>query len=272
MKIGSFIIIILVVGATLVFALEGRVQDPPLPEKLDQAIQEVIHQREYQWRMPREVVDEEEQGLLFEFLDGLAKTAKRFWKPIAKIWDKITEWLRRALSSLGPPGSNREWTAGELNLLIIILIALLVLLVLFFLWRHRKSRRTVETIHAEAILPLPDIADENLVADQLPEEGWQKLAQDLLARGELRLALRAMFMATLAHLAQAHLITVARFKSNRDYLQELKRRAYDQNAMQQAFDDNVFAVDSVWYGMYPVTDDLLKRFIENVDIVKKAAA
>ena len=157
-------------------------------------------------------------------------------------------------------------------MMIIILIVLLALIVLFFLWRHRKRMREAEVIQSEAILPLPDIADENLVADQLPEEGWQRMAQDLLTRGELRLALRAMFMATLAYLAQSQLITVAKFKSNREYWQELKRRAYDRKAMQDAFYKNVSSVDRVWYGKHPVTDDLLKEFMENVETVKRMAA
>jgi hypothetical protein len=240
-------------------------------EKLDGAIEDVIHQREYQWRMPREVVDEEEQGLLFNFLEGMADTIKSAWRPIVRLWNRIMEWLRRQLSSLGPNGPGREWTAGELNLTILILVVVAALLVLFFVWRHRKRKRKLQPVQAEAIAPSPDLSDENTTADQLPEEGWQKLAHDLLARGELRLAIRALFMATLAHLAQAQLITVARFKSNREYLQELKRRAHDRKAMQDAFYENVSDVDRVWYGMYPVSDVILDRFLANVEIVKRAA-
>ena len=264
------IILVLIV---LLIAFQSAAADSAVDaDKLDVAIQEVIQQREYQWRMPREVVDEEEQGLLFDFLEGMANTFKRAWRPVARVWNKITEWLRRLLSPPGANGAGREWSAGELNLLIVILIVLAALLLLFFIWRHRKSKRGTEPMQAEAIVPSPDLSDENIVADQLPEEGWQKLAQDLLARGELRLALRALFMATLAHLAQAQLITVARFKSNREYLQELKRRAYDRKGMQDAFHQNVSDVDSVWYGMDPVTDELLNRFLANVEIVKRAAA
>lgn len=241
-------------------------------DKLDVAIQEVIQQREYQWRMPREVVDEEEQGLLFDFLEGMANTFKRAWRPVARVWSKITEWLRKQLSPSGANGPGREWSAGELNLVIVILIVLAALLVLFFIWRHRKNRRAIEPVQAEAMIASPDLTDEEIVADQLPEEGWQKLAQDLLARKELRLALRALFMATLAHLSEAQLITVARFKSNREYLQELKRRAYDRKGVQDAFNQNVSDVDRVWYGMYPVTEELLNRFLANVDIVKRTAA
>jgi hypothetical protein len=240
-------------------------------EELDNAIQEVIRQREYQWRLPREVVDDDQQNLLIDLFEALNKAAKRVWKPIAEVWSKVNRWLRRQMSSLGPRGSGREWTAGEMNVLIVTLVTLLVLVILFFAWRHRKSRRQADIIAAEAIHPVPDLADENVIADQLPEEGWQKLAQDLLSRGELRLALRALFMASLAHLAKARLITIARFKSNREYLQELERRGYDRTEIQKAFNENVNAIDCVWYGMYPVTDDLLERFRYNVEFVTREA-
>jgi len=53
---------------------------------------------------------------------------------------------------------------------------------------------------SEAIFPVPDLADENIRADQLPEDGWTKLARELLERGEFRLAMRAFYLASLAHL------------------------------------------------------------------------
>ena len=84
------------------------------------------------------------------------------------------------------------------------------------------SRATA--VASEPILPAPDIADENVRADQLPEDGWTKLARELLERGEFRLAMRAFYLASLSHLAARNLISIARFKSNRDYERELRRR------------------------------------------------
>jgi hypothetical protein len=240
-------------------------------QKIDAAIQEVIQQREYQWRLPREVVDEDEQGLLFEFFEGVMNTAKRMWKPIVELWNKINTWLRRQLSSLGPQGSGREWTAGEMNLLIVTLVVILALLIVFFIWRNRKSKISTASIAAEPVQSVPDLNNEDVVADQLPEEGWQRLAQDLLSRGELRLALRAMFMATLAHLARTRFITIARFKSNQDYQREFRRRVTERPELQNAFGETVRTIDSVWYGMYPVTNEVLQRFKENADFVIRDA-
>jgi Domain of unknown function (DUF4129) len=242
--------------------------------KLDKAIQDVISKREYQWRMPREPVNEKQQGLLFEFFDGLVKFTKRLWRPIANLYQKFKDWLRKQLSSLGPrSGSYKEWSKGELNRLIAVLIVLLSFVILFFVWRNWKRKKALaEIIHAEPVIPVPDLADENVVADQLPEDRWQRLAEDLISRGELRLALRAYFMATLAFLAQTHWITIAKFKSNREYWHELRRRAFDRQRMHEAFYQSVAAMDRAWYGMYPVTQESLRHFLENVETVKRAAA
>jgi hypothetical protein len=55
---------------------------------------------------------------------------------------------------------------------------------------------------------------------------WTRLGREFRQRGELRLALRAFYLASLSHLAAKGLVTVARFKSNRDYERELRRRGH----------------------------------------------
>ena len=77
-------------------------------------------------------------------------------------------------------------------------------------------------------MAVPDLNEESVTADQLPEDGWLQLARELMERGELRLALRASYLAGLAHLGHRELIHLARHKSNRDYDRELHRRARAQ--------------------------------------------
>ena len=74
--------------------------------------------------------------------------------------------------------------------------------------------------------PPVDLADENTGADRLPEDGWIALALELIARGDFRLAMRAYYFASLAHLAARQLIGLGRYKSNRDYEMELRRRSH----------------------------------------------
>ena len=79
---------------------------------------------------------------------------------------------------------------------------------------HRRCRsRSPCSSPAAGAIPAPDVAapsrrrrarsdEENVTADQLPEDGWLQLARELIERGELRLALRASYLAGLAHLGQ----------------------------------------------------------------------
>ena len=104
--------------------------------------------------------------------------------------------------------------------------------------------------------------------EQLPEDGWTRMARELLEKGELRLALRAFYLASLAHLAGRNLITLAKFKSNRDYERELQRRAHAFAALLAVFGENVALFDRVWYGLHDVNAELVQHFAANVDQLK----
>jgi uncharacterized membrane protein len=240
------------------------------PAGLDRAIEDVIQQRKYTWRIPRERVakpDEADRGVIARFLDNLVMT--------------LRQWARAALEWLGEclrkPFMRQRTTAGGsgygwitlLQLLLYAAVAVAVIALGFLLFRILQNRRRASTaIQSEAIQPAPDLADENLGADHLPEDGWTKLARELLERGELRLALRAFYLASLAHLAKRNLISLARFKSNRDYERELQRRGHAFGNLLAVFGENVLVFDRIWYGMHEVTMDLVQQFAANVERIK----
>lgn len=85
-----------------------------------------------------------------------------------------------------------------------------------------------------------------------------RLGQDLLQRGELRLAFGAFYLASLAHLAERQLITLAKFKSNLNYQRELQRRAHALAMITELFARNVAAFERSWYGPHEVTAELLQ--------------
>jgi hypothetical protein len=130
--------------------------------------------------------------------------------------------------------------------------------------------RTAE-VHAEPVLQAPDLEDENIAADQLPEDSWLQLARELMSKGELRLALRALYLASLAHLAGRQFLTIAKFKSNFDYLRELQRRGHVLPDLIRLFGENVTVFDRVWYGLHEVDSSLLDHFSNNVDQIRRAA-
>lgn len=274
----------LLLSLTLASAMTVRAADPtamPMPAaaprqvsptELNRAIDEVIQQRKYTWRMPREKLTEEpasEEGLISRFVKSIGRMIRTAVR-------NTLEWLGNLLRKLfgnrtwspSSPNSSFDWIRLSQVLLYVLLAAVLsvVVILLHRMWQNR--RRQPQILQTEAIQPVPDLTDENLGADQLPEDGWTKLARELLARGEFRLALRAFYLASLAHLAERNLISLARFKSNHDYELELSRRAHSFPDLRQVFGDNVGAFDRVWYGTHEASNELVAQFANNVERLK----
>jgi hypothetical protein len=136
------------------------------------------------------------------------------------------------------------------------------------IFRARRRRRRSELVLAEPVAARPDLTDENVAADQLPEDGWLNMAREMMEQGNLLLALRALYLASLAHLAAREMITIAIFKSNREYESELRRRARALPEVQNAFSQNVAAFDRAWYGLHEVTRDALQEFETNLGRIR----
>ncbi len=157
----------------------------------------------------------------------------------------------------------------SLQLLLYALVAGVVIALGIFIYRVWRGRLPkAGPLASEAIQPAPDLADESIGAHQLPEDAWTRLARELLERGELRLALRAFYLASLAHLAGRNLITLAQFKSNRDYECELRRRGHSFPELLAVFGDNVSVFDRIWYGLHEVNGRLVNQFADNVERIR----
>jgi hypothetical protein len=244
------------------------------PEQLDRAISEVLQERKYTWRMPRERVVEPEpaqKGIIGRFVERALETVKNWGTKFAGWLGRILRKLFGPQRQVTPAPSGFAWM-NWLYLLIYALVAA-ALVGVFLLARNMiRSRRIREApVAAEPIQPAVNVADENIAPDQLPEDGWTQLAQELLSRGELRLALRAFYLASLAQLAARNLITIARFKSNRDYERELVRRGHSWPDLLARFSHNVCTIDRIWYGMHPVDRGLVESFVANVNAMRSTA-
>lgn len=256
-------------------ALAAENSPPPAeaiqPQKLDRAINDVIQQRKYTWRMPREKQPEaaaKAPGFFARFFERVGNLLRDVLRAgfdwLEKVMQKIFGRLR-----LPPPGSpDYRWVMTK-QMLLYGLLAVVISAVAFLLLRFWKiRRRQTEIVAAQVVPSVPDLTDEHVAADQLPEDGWSQLARELLAGGEFRLALRAYYLASLAHLAERNLISLARFKSNRDYERELQRRAHAFPHLVGLFGENVSAFDRVWYGRHEATGELVDQFAAKVERIK----
>ena len=240
-------------------------------QELNRSIDDVLSRREYAWRAPREVKELPKSQSWFgqwrsEFDDWIKQVGNQFGGMVRKVFRKIGEWFSGKDS-----GSSSSWDflswLGSVRFVFYALLAVAVVLLVVLLARGIRRRRAA-IVTAEAIAPQPDLTREDVTADQLPEDGWMQMARELMDRGELRLALRAAYLAGLAHLGQRELIRLARHKSNRDYDHELRRRARGNDPLLSAFDDNLNAFERSWYGEHAVTRESLGSFTENLERIR----
>ena len=138
------------------------------------------------------------------------------------------------------------------TVLLILLVLLLTMLAYIFvrIWQRRRPGPVAASPAVSS--PTPDLTDESIKADDLSANRWLDVAGEFAEKGDLRLAMRALYLGTLAHLADRDIITIELYKSNREYEHELRRRAHEQNELQSLFSSSLNFFERVWYGMYRV--------------------
>ena len=233
----------------------------PRAAELDRSIDEVLRRPEYTWRAPRPKPEAKEES-------SLQKRTREWLKATS---GSIRDWFEKLFKSsrrgkTGLPG-NFSFSAHGLIYVLIAVVLIIVFVVVWLLWRSRSRSRQTE-MEATPSAAVPDLTSDDVSGDELPEDGWSRLALELLERGDLRLAMRAFYLASLAHLAARSLVSIARFKSNRDYERELQRRSHALPALTKTFSENVSVFDRVWYGEHDINADLLQHFRLNVERIK----
>jgi len=245
-------------------------------EELDRSIERVLQQTRYTWRFPRERSAQTDQPGWFS---QLARDVADTIKSRLHAWhSQVRKWLRWLEERFGP--KPPDWTAQRdphwtesVRALLYGLLGLAAGLLLLVLWREwRRGRRQSEAaLQPDMAHPTPDVADETVAASALPEEEWLARARELGSRGEFRLALRALYLAMLAHLGRRELITIARHKSNCEYERELARRARLQTELLAAFAQNRLLFEDTWYGLHEATAAKLDRFQANLERIRHDA-
>ncbi len=214
--------------------------------RLDASIDEVLERREFAWRFPR---DEVGDGSRPEsaWLKSLREMFKR-WEERIEHW--VESWFD---SDEDKEKSNWDWDgfAGIGDVLSYLLIGGFVLVVVYFAVRAWRLYQPLELLEGSAdslAEVVPDLNADDVAADLLPRNRWVEMAQALIAKGEYRLALRAYFLAQLSALASEGIVVIRLAKSNREYSEEILRRAHGQADLLDLYRLEMRLFESVWYG------------------------
>jgi hypothetical protein len=231
-------------------------------QRLEKTMAEVIRRREFTWRDRRSGDRVDAPDWLTKLLEQVEKA--RLWLK-EKIWDPLFKTEKKKPGS-GAPGDS-PLTARMMKWLLAIAGAV-VAAVLLYLWKARRAP-VVAAVAVTAAAPQVDLTDESLSADQLPESSWMQLADEWLAKGDFRLALRALYLASLNSLSQRNLVTVRRWKSGRDYRREVERRGRALPAIAPVFAQNVALFELGWYSRHEVDRAMVDRFVQRLEEIKK---
>ena len=225
------------------------------PESLDVALNQELEKDAYAWNMPR-AREESELGPIGQALVDIQVRGAEFIGDVIEFFKGFLPDPNRSGGGTGGGAfSNGLVAFGPVaKYLLILLAGLLVGYLVYLIWKSWRERPLIPSgLSAAMPLEIPDLEDENTSAEDLPEEGWLKLAAEMLDKGEWRLGVRALFLATLSALSTRQHIRLARYKSNREYLGELKRREHVNAAMPAQFQESVQLFEAVWYGEHEIS-------------------
>ncbi|MBV8819911.1 MAG: hypothetical protein JO022_16225 [Acidobacteriaceae bacterium] len=253
-----------------------QAEPSPSPQQLNESIDRVLAKPEYSWRLPRvQHEDTTNKNWLVRstetFLNYTEGTLKRLGHWIDRLADKLGDLLGK---QNGPRlvESNRPPPARSLRLLVVGLVAMVAGVVIYLGWQTLAARRNrAADLHASAPAAVIDLTQPEVQADQQTLEQWLSMASDCIERGELRLAVRALYLAGLSTLAAASLISLRSSKSDRDYARELKRRSRNDPEMLNAFFSTLNSFERVWYGMYEVDFATVESVQQHVDRMRANA-
>lgn len=247
--------------AAILLSVAGGMRARDLsPAELDGKIRQTIQKPEYSWRTPTaDLPADDKPG----WMDDTVKLMRRGLRAIGHAIEWFFDQIRRLFENpsaisesrgKAPPRTTLRWVMYGL----IALIAA----ILFVIMRQVFVRRSGSAKAVAAALAKPvNLAQDHILASELPEDEWLAMAREALARGDYRLALRAVYLANLAWLGRVGLVTVSRFKSNREYERELRIRGRSDD-LTALFARNRAVFESAWYGIAetgPVEVDFMER-------------
>ncbi len=240
--------------------------------KLGNAIEQTMAQREYAWRLPMEkkAATDAPPGFFYKSMEWIFSQIKGACKVAASWVNAFFEWLDKLKPK--PPGTPQAPAPKSLmnpKLLAAGLLGAALILLLIFLRSLFKQDPLAKP--SEKAAALPDINDDGVLADQLPPDRWVDLGRELMEKGDFRLAVRAVYLGTLAGLAHQNFIRIAGHKSNREYTREVGKKALENEQLVRDFGHMVNTVDQVWYGMRKVNQAIFEDFFDAHQRISNAA-
>jgi hypothetical protein len=254
----------------MVFMPAQKASAQPAPvskERLSQALQQAAKADDYAWLRANQPETKNN-----DFFSPLIHDVDILFDSIGSGFTNFRHWLDRLLNKRKPTlaSDSKEPLANtDTRWLLYGLAGVVVIGAIVFLWRTRPGMSEPTEVSSSAV-PTVDLNKESVLASDLPEEEWLRLAQDLLAKNEPRLAVRAMYLSNLSYLGSQNFIRIAKSKSNSIYERELRLRPRG-NGLAVPFAQSNRRFERTWYGFHDATPEVVAAFQEDVEALRQNA-
>ncbi|MBF0225240.1 MAG: hypothetical protein HQK76_07265 [Desulfobacterales bacterium] len=236
-------------------------------EELEESIKKTMSKSEYAWKFPKDGIEKEYKempGPLEYFFESVID----FFK---KIENKIRTWLNKLkfedklnTDKKTKKHSLKEWNQYYLWIILIIFAVINIVYALLYLYKkHRNINGSSAFLTDVSGTDIFDLSNENILADEKAPSEWILLGKNLIEQGLFRLAVRAYFLGILSFLSDKRLIVIEKYKSNRDYIKDLKRRELYNNEILSIFSSQVELFDKTWYGRHDLTFEKAVEFVQS---------
>jgi len=239
--------------------------EPVSAEEFNFAIQDTLQEKHFQWRLSREQMADEDAGGVQGFVRDLIKSTVSAVKEASQMVETMLERLFGGEQKRKDSREFSDWGGlGKVASIFTVVVLVILLVVAVKMIVSRRRQMGAQEVVAD-VVGVIDLESEAVMATQLPEDEWMRLAREKIEKGEYRLAVRALFLASLAHLGEHGLLSVTRFKSNQDYRGELSLKARSMPKVIEAFGENVGLFEWAWYGLHDIGDDAVEQFTSNYE-------
>lgn len=225
-------------------------------------LRDILERSEFQNRFDGDGLDMELPDIDLEQAQSILDKIRRAMEKFGDLIDRVGGWLvpDRAREGSGLfSGNTGAFSASFATGMAWILVAVIVVLVAILIIRMiRDARREPARAVTAGPAGMEDAASTENALDYSAEE-WSEFGAQWAKKGDLRLALRAVYLGTLVALHRHRVIVYDRNKTNWEYVGEFKRSA----AARAIFSELTRVFDFKWYGMEPVENEEYATYQSN---------
>ncbi|HEX7359160.1 MAG TPA: hypothetical protein VF283_01585 [Bryobacteraceae bacterium] len=276
-RMAALLPIVLAIGVTTIPAVCTASETPTEPrasargaalsaqtvseQDLDKTVSETLSRDEFGWERASQ------SGISNSFFGRLSREVNA---ALNRVGAWISEVIHRLLGGQSEPKKQKRPRGHPRPASWMYAIGGIMLLAILAALARMRTRRTPVPNPPAPGAKQPDAADEQMLATDVPEDEWLRLAREYRSKGEIRLAVRAMYLSNLAYLGARQLISVQKSKTNGIYERELFLRTRERS-LTAPFSSTNRIYERAWYGFHEVTAECIEQFENGVQVIHRYA-